>query len=123
MTFRIEIPLRIQSCANLREHWSVTAKRAKIHRAAAVVVPLGLPLPCVVRLTRVGPRLLDTDNLAGGFKALRDGIATRLGVDDADPQVVWEYAQRKGGRGQFAAVIEVLDTVNQSGSLGAGRPH
>ncbi|MDB5297798.1 MAG: Bcep22 hypothetical protein [Phycisphaerales bacterium] len=50
-------------------------------------------LPCVVTLTRIGPRELDGDNLQGAFKAVRDMVALELGVDDADPRVTWEYAQ------------------------------
>lgn len=88
----VELPLRIQSVANLREHWTQRAKRTKAHRNAAMAVPK-VEIPCVVTLTRMGPRKLDSDNLVGGFKALRDGIADRLGVDDADPRVKWVYCQ------------------------------
>lgn len=101
-----ELPIRIESCANLREHWSKRAKRAKAHRLAAMAVPVH-PLPCVVTLTRIGPRELDTDNLAGGFKALRDGIADRLGVDDADPRVTWRYRQQKGPPKVYAARVDI----------------
>jgi hypothetical protein len=39
-------------------------------------------------------RLLpDHDNLVGGCKHLRDAIADWLGLDDADANVNWEYAQ------------------------------
>ncbi|WP_230682079.1 hypothetical protein, partial [Streptococcus pneumoniae] len=47
----------------------------------------------VVRITRVGPRRLDDDNLARAAKALRDGVADWLGCDDGDPRVSWHYAQ------------------------------
>ncbi len=59
---------------------------------------LTIQLPCVVTLTRVGPRAIDThDNLrAGTLKAVVDRIAKQLGVDDADPRVTWEYRQKKG---------------------------
>lgn len=100
----IELPIRIESCANLREHWRKTWTRAKAHKRAALAVPVH-PLPCVVTLVRIGPRQLDGDNLQGGFKALRDGIAARLGVDDADPRVRWEYEQEKGKPKQYAARV------------------
>lgn len=100
----IELPLRIESVANLRESWQARHRRAKAHRAAALAIPAH-PLPCVVTLVRVGPRKLDGDNLQGGFKALRDGIAQRLGVDDADPRVTWEYQQRRGRPKQYAAEV------------------
>lgn len=102
----IELPIRIESVANLREHWSVRNKRAKAHRQAALAVPAH-SLPCVVTLVRVAPRELDDDNLASGFKALRDGIAARLGVDDRDPRVRFVYGQTKGTPKQYAARVSI----------------
>jgi len=88
----VDLPLRLSSTPNLREHWATRARRVRRERAAALAVPKH-PLPCVVTLTRHGPRLLDDDNVVGAFKALRDGIADRLGVDDADTRVAWRYEQ------------------------------
>lgn len=54
------------------------------------------PLPCLVTITRLGPRTLDDDNLAGSAKAIRDSIAARLGVDDGDTaRIQFRYAQEK----------------------------
>lgn len=36
---------------------------------------------------------LDTDNLAGAMKPLRDALAAWLGLDDGDPRVHWRYTQ------------------------------
>lgn len=102
----VVLPIRIESVANLRESWQARHRRAKAHRLAALAVPAH-PLPCVVTLTRVGPRALDDDNLQGGFKALRDGVAARLGVDDADPRVTWKYGQRKGKPKEYAAIVGI----------------
>lgn len=102
------LPVRVESVANLREHWTARAKRTKAQRKAACIVPLH-SLPCVVTLTRIAPRALDDDNCIGGFKALRDGIAARLGVDDADPRVTWRYAQRKGKPHEYAAEVRIED--------------
>lgn len=102
----IELPLRIESVANRREHWSVRARRTKAHRMAALAVPAH-PLPCVVTLTRIAPRKLDDDNLASGFKALRDGIADRLGVDDGDARVRFVYRQERGKRKEYAARVTI----------------
>lgn len=38
-------------------------------------------------------RRLDSDNLAAGFKPLRDAIARYLGTDDNDDAVEWQYGQ------------------------------
>lgn len=103
----IELPLRIESTANLREHWAKKAKRTKNHRQAAIVIPAH-PLPCVVTLTRIAPRALDDDNLRSGLKALRDGIADRLGVKDNDPRVEWRYAQMRTMRPKhYACLVQI----------------
>lgn len=98
MTFSITLPYRLKSAPNLREHWAEKHRRIKEQRRLAIVVPKQ-PLPCIVTLTRIGPKRLDDDNLSGAFKGVRDGIADRLGVDDADPLIEWRYAQEKGAYG------------------------
>lgn len=103
---KTELPLKIESVANLREHWAKRARRAKAHREAAIAVPKH-DLPCVVTLTRIAPRMLDDDNLRSGFKNLRDGVADRLGVKDNDPRVTWRYAQRSEKPKYYAAIVEI----------------
>jgi hypothetical protein len=101
-----DLPLRIESTLNRREHWAKRAQRTKLHRFAALAVQPH-PLPCVVRMIRIAPRKLDDDNNIAGFKALRDGIAKRLGVDDADPRVKWEYDQERGRAKEYAVRVEI----------------
>lgn len=103
----LALPIRVVSEANKREHWRYRHRRAKAARAATVIVPSGLPLPCTVQLTRIAPRQLDDDNLRSAFKALRDGIADRLGVKDNDPRVRWEYAQERGKPKEYAARVTI----------------
>jgi hypothetical protein len=96
--------------ANLREHWRVRHKRVQAQRQLVALYIGGKPrptLPVVVTLTRIAPRALDGDNLQSAFKAVRDQVATWLRVDDADPRVRWEYAQRRGGVGEYAVSIGV----------------
>ena len=99
---RVEVcgPIQLVSEANVRTHWRVRAARAKAQRGSVKVL-LGskLPagrfwLPARVVITRLGTRLLDSDNLAGSAKAVRDEIAAWLGCGDSpqDP-VTWEYQQ------------------------------
>ncbi|MFK3647926.1 hypothetical protein ACI2IY_05740 [Lysobacter enzymogenes] len=101
------LPLRIVSEANKREHWRYRQRRSKACRSAAVAVPNGIALPCAVHLTRIAPRKLDDDNLQSGFKALRDGIADRLGIKDNDPRVTWSYDQERGKPHEYAARITI----------------
>jgi hypothetical protein len=90
--------------------WRKRARITKSEREQAALMcrcNLVVPhFPCVVRLTRVGPRKLDSDNVATAFKATRDGIADWLQVDDGDESLVtWEYGQE---RGAYAVRVEVV---------------
>ena len=90
------LPLRTVSRLNAREHWRVRQERSKAERTTAAMMCPHFPVPCVVTLTRVGPRALDSDNLQGALKSIRDGIADRLKVNDNGPLVDWRYAQERG---------------------------
>lgn len=50
-------------------------------------------LAICVEIISLRKRLLDSDNLVGGGKALRDAIAASLGLDDGDRRVKWNYHQ------------------------------
>lgn len=92
-----ELPIRLVSTANTREHWATKAARAKQHRHTAYWGLRNLTLPpdppYLITITRYGPRKLDDDNLAISAKSLRDGIADLLGIDDGGERLKWVYAQ------------------------------
>lgn len=107
---KVTLEHTLVSAANLRAGVGGFGRsaRARKHRAmgrlaVAANGPVP-PLPVVVTLVRVGPRVIDDDNLAFAFKALRDGVADALGVPDHDPRVTWRYAQE---RGPYAVRIEL----------------
>lgn len=112
---RVHLPIRIVSEANRREHFRVVAKRKKQHRHLAsfrlheAIGPVWIDPPpsAVITLTRIGPRTLDDDNLASGFKACRDGVADWLGIDDGDKRLTWRYDQRKGKPKEYAAEVQI----------------
>lgn len=108
----VHLPIATVSESNRRDHWRVKAKRVRLQRRTAAMLVPGCQLPCVVTLTRISPRLLDDDNLRPALKAVRDGVADRLGVDDRDPRVEWRYAQRKGA--QKAVEVEMEGIVCES---------
>lgn len=103
------LPCVVVSEANRRDHWAARRRRFKsqvdaFHRAIwSLRLELHGPdlvrpeLRPVVTLTRLGGKALDTDNLAGAFKGLRDAVAAWLGVDDGDARVSWRYGQEPGG--------------------------
>ena len=111
---RVEIPVRTWSEPNVRVHWATRARRARLQRTSArnaIRVALaqdGHPTPpIVVTLTRLASRILDTDNLAAALKAVRDGVADALEIDDGDERVTWRYGQEKSAGGKYAVRVEV----------------
>jgi hypothetical protein len=108
----VEIDMKVVSMANMRMHWAVKAKlvksqRQKAFNALASVAAPPAP-PCTIVLTRVAPRALDGDNLQSGFKAVRDGVADWLGIDDGSQLVEWQYRQRPGTVKTYKVEIEVI---------------
>ena len=108
------LPIKTLSEANLRTHWAQRARRVRSQRENAcllVRVKLGRPPARAsqirVRLTRIAPRTLDSDNLAAALKAVRDGVADALGMDDGDECIEWAYAQRKGEPREYAVLVEI----------------
>lgn len=120
--FVVTLPLRTVSPTNEREHWAKKHRRAKAERQAAWSAWLQMGKPRVgpegrasVTLTRIGPRLLDDDNLPGATKHLRDTLAAllilgempgrgRMGHYDDDPRLAWDYYQE---RGAYAVRVEI----------------
>jgi hypothetical protein len=104
-----DLQIRTVSEANMRQHWAVKAKRTKAFRAAAAsgvrrqltASHLALAIKrketrYVVTITRNAPRALDSqDNLRVSAKALVDGIADALQMDDRDIRFTWQYEQKK----------------------------
>jgi hypothetical protein len=113
---RILLAIRTESEANLRENWHVKAKRVQTQRQITRVM-VGQHqkdwrddspgVGYVITLTRIAPRPLDSDNLARSFKAIRDGIADALGIDDGSKRLTWNYAQEKGPPKQYAVRIQI----------------
>ena len=71
-------------------------------------------LPCIVVLTRVAPRTMDSDNLSSSFKWIRDTIGAELtgiiraGMGDGDSRITWHYEQEKGNPKEYAIKIQFI---------------
>ena len=106
----IDIPgLRLVSEGNERENRYAKAKRIRDQKQIVAAFfrvkrPDRPTFPLVVTITRLGPRALDSDNLASSGKHVRDAVATWLGVDDGVaertivdglPQVEWRVTAEK----------------------------
>jgi Holliday junction resolvase RusA-like endonuclease len=105
----LTLACRVVSEANRsrNDHWVVKKRRGDAQREAlanalrdAGLTDHTVPLPVLVTWVRVGRQVMDTDNLAGSAKALRDAMAKWIGVDDGDTDSVkWSYEQRSGDAG------------------------
>ena len=111
----VTLPVRVVSEANSswREHWAHKNRRRKAQHDA---VKIGLynhraeikgRETYTVTLTRIAPRNLDTDNLARSFKAVRDQIATEIGIDDGSARITWIYTQEKGKPKEYSMRVEI----------------
>ncbi len=108
------LPLRVRSL-NVREHPQVKARRVAHERG---VTRLAMSAPCAqyrarppeqltITLTRCGPKLMDSDNSVGALKAVRDGVADALSLDDGDPRITWVYRQECYIRDHWSVRIEL----------------
>jgi hypothetical protein len=111
-----DAPIRIRSEANSREHWRVKSDRRKAQQKEMDILLLNalqgrkIQLPCVVSLTRVGPKLMDDDNWINGAKGIRDAIARRLGIDDGDSRIKFRYDQEAIGRREYNVRVAIEST-------------
>lgn len=119
--WKLWLPIRTVSEANQREHWAAKAKRAKGQRILVASLMRGNvwpDKPLAVTLRRICKDrrgILDDDNLARSFKAVRDEVAKQIGRDDGDDSLKWIYEQKIGGK--YAVEIEVKEETNAVGIL------
>jgi hypothetical protein len=109
----LEFPLRTVAGLNAREHWRARATRVRNERIAVAWRMQHAPkpgLPVRVTLTRLSAGTLDSDNLQGAFKGVRDAIATSYSIPDNDPRIEWAYAQEKCKRGTYRVRITIHST-------------
>lgn len=90
---------------NTQEHW--TAKHRRNKRIFSLISrkwifeKAKVTLPCIITLTRYGPRLWDEDNNIYSCKSLRDTLTQLIfpdktrGHGDNNPQIQWIYKQEK----------------------------
>lgn len=102
---------------NTRSHWAVALRRRSKYKAYTWGAlrrfqGFGWAFPVLVTFTRHGMRLLDDDNLAGAYKAVRDVVAEVLGVDDGDTERVrWAYRQEAVKRADTRTTITIEEVM------------
>ena len=113
------LPIKTASEANSSEHWTKKAKRHRLQKRRIKVAFLAdrpqIALPCLVSLTRIAPRVLDShDNLPMSMKYIVDSIAEELtgnmvaGRADDDNRITWLYAQKKGKVREYGVRIQIM---------------
>ena len=108
-----DAPIKVISEANNRDHWRVKSQRRQAQQMEMAVYFKNalqgrkIALPCVVKLTRIGAKLLDDDNLRGSLKFCRDQIAKVIGIDDADSRIKFDYAQEAIGRHEYNVRVSI----------------
>jgi hypothetical protein len=87
---RVVVPVQTVSEANRTDKWARVERTKNQRRAAFSALVRSPPVwaPVIVVLTRRSPRHLDSDNLARSLKAVRDGVADWLEIDDGDEERV-----------------------------------
>jgi len=103
---KIDVDCMVISESNKREHWRAAHARHKKQKAtirkSLTVENIPRLMPVKITMIRVGKKKLDSDNLQGAFKYVRDAIADYFipgllaGRADDDPGLHWEYSQTKG---------------------------
>lgn len=107
------VPVKTVSELNRRDHWRTKDRRRREQQEAAYYAYKGaakggrVALPCVVRFLRIGPRKLDSDNLASAMKAVRDTIAQCVGVDDGSESIRFEYDQVAIGERSYNVKVSI----------------
>lgn len=90
-----------------------SAIRQKTNEKRVTRIVLGELAPAVipprirVTLTRICLGGLDSDNLQGAFKYVRDEVARWLGRDDGDPSYEWVYEHRPAKRGVHHVELQI----------------
>lgn len=129
--------IRTVSEANMREsHFTKSNRTKKIRGAANLAAhavsrapwagPIGTPIklrirgalapyctptvPLTITMTRVAPRLIDSDNAWGSQKGIRDGISDALNIDDGDHRLTWRVEQRRGLPEQYETEVRIEPT-------------
>ena len=126
-----EVPIRLVSEANQRDHWRVRNARKKSQQFVTSImlssireklVQVGGEWPLDIVLTRVGPRKMDKDNNAGSFKHVQDAIAKWFGFDDGDEtKVRWHYEQAIGKPSTMHIAIRATHQQPVADGQGVGR--
>lgn len=108
------VPIQTISEMNARDHWAKVLRRKKSQQEAVTVIMQNVlrgrkvTLPCTVKLTRIGRRRLDGDNLQSSMKFVRDAVARKLEVDDGSDDITFEYDQKAVVQENYGVNVQIF---------------
>lgn len=109
MNMRFDI--KTISEANQREHWAAKLTRKRTQQSTFHVLwrvhKPKVKLPATITFTRYSTHTLDSDNLAGAFKHVRDQLAKEIGIDDGSKEIKFEYAQERTKKREHYFTVEI----------------
>lgn len=123
MKWRVFVGVRVQSEANLRQHYMERYRRSRMQRECTTIALIremgtqgkdwkGKYQIRPIRLKGHGQRDFDSDNLWISFKAVRDATAQYLGIDDGDSRIEFLHPiQRKPEIGESCGVILEIEEI------------
>lgn len=127
-TVIVNVPVKVVSEMNSREHWSAKLKRKKSQQMATMLslATLGMSPDqrkasfvkgATITFERIGGKRMDDDNLRSAFKHCRDAVAKWLGIDDGSKLLTWKYEQRTRTRKEKAACLEITIEAADAGPI------
>lgn len=97
-------------------YWKRKKENERVHWITRAIIGYRSAPPitrCKLIITRHGSRLLDDDNLAGGFKFLIDSLVNNKIIQDDKPSciVAKEYLQLKTSRTMEKTTVEIYQLI------------
>jgi hypothetical protein len=114
-----EMPVRLVTELNMREHWRARHGRTTKQRHATAVALLAFAPwrwdqrhALEVTIVRIAPKRFDVgDNLEACAKHIRDQLAQWLGVNDNSDRVTWRVEQERRGPREYGCRVEIREVT------------
>lgn len=117
---KFTFPIKTVSEANQREHWTKKNRRKLVQQKEFCVLwrnktkGLNFKFPLMVTFTRYSCKFMDSDNLAGGFKGVRDQLARELKIDDGSELIKVKYKQERVKNREHYFEVEIVSGIKVS---------
>lgn len=114
-----EMPVRLVTELNMREHWRARHGRTTKQRHATAVALLAFAPwhwdqrhALEVTIVRIAPKRFDVgDNAEASGKHVRDELARWLGVNDNSARVTWRVEQERRGPREYGCRVEIREVT------------